>query len=151
MSYHFIDDDEFTRLVEAGAFLEWAEVHGHRYGTLWDEVRRPQAEGRSVILEIDVQGALNVRRQVPDAVLLFVSPPSARELERRLRSRGTEDEEQIRLRLSNARGEMALADRYDEQIVNDMIDEAADKLLALIDTYETKGGTDDHGSNQTGD
>ena len=132
--------------MDEGAFLEWANVHGHRYGTLWSEVDKHIGDGRSVVLEIDVQGAFNVRAQRPDAVLLFVEPPSMAELERRLRARGTESEDSIRLRLANARHEMELADRYDARIVNDDLEEAVGCAVELIDRFETDGGTDHNGS-----
>ena len=136
VSYHFLGEEEFSRRVSAHEFLEWANVHGHRYGTLKSDVDAILASGKSVILEIDVQGALNVRRLMPNAVLIFIEPPSLEELERRLRTRGTEDEGQIRLRLENARGELELADTYDERIVNDDVDAASDRLLETIRSYE---------------
>ena len=138
VSYYFLSEEEFGRRVEAGEFLEWANVHGHRYGTLHSEVDRLFDEGRSVVLEIDVQGGLNVRRVRPDTVLVFIEPPSAEELERRLRGRGTEDEATIRLRLDNAASELERAASYDERIVNDDLDRAVGELADLIDTYETK-------------
>lgn len=136
VSYHFLDEEEFSRRVRAGEFLEWANVHGHRYGTLKGDVDALLASGTSVILEIDVQGALNVLRLMPDAVLIFIEPPSLEELERRLRQRGTEGEGQLRLRLRNARSELELADKYDERIVNDDVDAASDRLLQIIRSYE---------------
>lgn len=135
--YNFLSDEEFRSRVEAGDFLEWAHVHGHCYGTLKSEVDRLFAEGRSVVLEIDVQGGLNVRKVWPGAVLVFIEPPSASELERRLRGRGTEDEASIELRLKNSAAEMAAAASYDERIVNDDLDRAVDELADLIDSYET--------------
>ena len=135
--YHFLSDEEFRSRVEAGDFLEWAHVHGHCYGTLKSEVDRLFAEGRSVVLEIDVQGGLNVRKVWPGSVLVFIEPPSASELERRLRGRGTEDEASIELRLKNSAAEMAAAASYDERIVNDDLDRAVDELADLIDSYET--------------
>lgn len=140
VSYYFMDDAAFDRLVDEGAFLEWAHVHDHRYGTLRSEVEHVVGEGRSVVLEIDVQGALNVRRTLPDAVLVFIEPPSMAELERRLRQRGTEDEASLELRLSNARRELALDDCYDARVVNDDLDRACSELMRLIKTYETDGG-----------
>ncbi|HJB54990.1 MAG TPA: guanylate kinase [Candidatus Olsenella avistercoris] len=139
-SYYFMDDDEFDRLVEGGEFLEWAWVHGHRYGTLRREVERVTGRGLSVILEIDVQGGLNVRRADPEAVLVFIEPPSAEELERRLRGRGTEDEASIERRLSGAREEMGKASLYDVRIVNDDLERACAELQDVIRTYETNGG-----------
>ena len=137
VSYYFLSEDEFSRRIDAGDFLEWAHVHGHRYGTLRSEVDRLLGEGRSVILEIDVQGGLNVKKLDPRAVLVFIEPPSFEELERRLRGRGTEDEASIELRLANARKEMEFAPVYDARVVNDDLDRAASELDALIDSYET--------------
>ncbi len=135
-----MDDAEFDRRVAAGEFLEWAWVHGHRYGTLRSEVERVLASGSSVVLEIDVQGGLSVRASMPDAVLVFVEPPSVEELERRLRGRGTEDESQIETRLQNARSEMDRAPEYDVRIVNDDLDRACSELEEVIHTYEMDGG-----------
>ena len=135
-----MDDAEFDRRVAAGEFLEWAWVHGHRYGTLRSEVERVLAAGSSVVLEIDVQGGLSVRASMPDAVLVFVEPPSVEELERRLRGRGTEDESQIETRLRNARSEMDRAAEYDVRIVNDDLERACSELEEVIHTYEMDGG-----------
>ena len=146
VSYHFMSEERFLELVSQGAFLEWANVHGNHYGTLYSEVDKCLSRGQSVFLEIDVQGAFAVREKRPDAVLVFVEPPSIEELERRLRGRGTESEEAIRLRLANARHEMELAGRYDARIVNDSLEGAVSELLALIDRYENDGGIDQDGS-----
>ena len=146
VSYHFLDEDEFDALVKQNAFLEWANVHGHCYGTLNSEVDQYLKQGRSVVLEIDVQGAFNVLKQRPDAILLFIEPPSMEELERRLRSRGTEDEESLKLRLHNAHHEMELAPRYHARIVNDDLNDAVRRTIELIDHYENNGGSDQHGS-----
>ena len=140
VSYHFLSEEEFERRVEAGEFLEWAWVHGHRYGTLRSEVDRQLAEGRSVILEIDVQGGMNVRAAHPDAVLVFIEPPSMEELERRLRGRGTEDAASNERRLAGAREEMACAPRYDVRIVNDDLERACEELMRVIEKYENNGG-----------
>lgn len=138
--YYFLSEGDFDRRVAAGDFLEWAWVHGHRYGTLREEVERVTGQGRSVVLEIDVQGGLSVRDAVPDAVLIFIEPPSAAELERRLRGRGTEDEPTIERRLAAAREEMACAPRYDARIVNDDLERACDELSRVIERYENNGG-----------
>jgi len=140
VSYYFLDDAEFARRVESGEFLEWARVHGHRYGTLRSEAERLMARGVSVVLEIDVQGGLNVRTVYPEVVLVFIEPPSMGELERRLRGRGTEDESSIELRLANASHEMDLASLYDVRIVNDDLERATEELAATIDLYEMDGG-----------
>lgn len=140
-SYCFLSDEEFRRRITAGEFVEWAEVHGHLYGTLVSEVKRLLAKGHSLVLEIDVQGALNVRKVYPDAVLVFIEPPSLQVLEERLRGRGTEDEASIELRLKNARHEMELADQYDVRIVNDTVDRAAQELGSVMRRFEMDGGT----------
>ena len=139
-SYYFLSEDEFDRKIEEDAFLEWAHVHAHRYGTLKSEVDRLFGEGSSVILEIDVQGAFAVRKRRPEAVLIFIEPPSMEVLEQRLRDRGTEDEESLRLRLANAVHEMSLAGEYDEIVVNDDLEQATEDLLRIIDSYENEGG-----------
>lgn len=140
-SYYFLSDEEFRHRIAAGEFVEWAEVHGHLYGTLVSEVKRLLAKGHSLVLEIDVQGALNVRKVYPDAVLVFIEPPSLQVLEERLRGRGTEDEASIELRLKNARHEMELADQYDVRIVNDTVDRAAQELGSVMRRFEMDGGS----------
>lgn len=140
-SYYFLSDEEFRSRIAAGEFVEWAEVHGHLYGTLVSEVKRLLAKGHSLVLEIDVQGALNVRKVYPDAVLIFIEPPSLQALEERLRGRGTEDEASIELRLKNARHEMELADQYDARIVNDTVDRAAQELGSVMRRFEMDGGS----------
>ncbi len=146
VSYHFLSEEEFSRRVSAGEFLEWAEVHGHRYGTLKDDVDAMLASGRSVVLEIDVQGALKVRKVLPTAVLVFIEPPSLGELERRLRGRGTESEAQIDLRLANAKRELELSARYDVRLVNDDRDAATHRLVEVMKVFETDGGNPHNGS-----
>ena len=142
VQYFFKTPEEFDRLIEEGAFLEWAPYNGERYGTLLSEVERNMASGHSVVLEIEVQGGFAVRERVPDAFLIFVEPPSMEELERRLRDRGTEDEASVERRLARAREEMALAPLYDARIVNDDLDRAVHEMIDLIDRCETNGGTD---------
>ena len=136
VNYFFLSDEEFTRRVEAGEFLEWAYVHGNRYGTLLSEVHDKLGAGLSLILEIDVQGALHVRGRFPDAVLIFIEPPSMDVLARRLRERGTESEDSLELRLADAAHEMSLADRYDVRMVNDDLSSATDELVHILQTYE---------------
>ena len=136
VNYHFLDKDTFARLVDEGAFVEWAHVHGNCYGTLVSEVERNLDAGASLILEIDVQGALAVKERFADAVLIFIKPPSAAELRSRLIGRGTETPETIELRLANAERELALADQYDEVVVNDDLDTATAELSAIISRYE---------------
>ena len=141
ISYHFLSEEAFEHLVQTGGFYEWAEVHGHRYGTLTSEGEKLLAQGKSVVLEIDVQGGLQVRRMNPDAILVFIEPPSLEVLETRLRGRATEDEKTIQMRLANAKREMEFADTYDVRIVNDSLDDALCELEAVFDTYESDEGS----------
>lgn len=131
--YHFVDDTEFDRLRTAGELLEWAEYAGHRYGTPRPAVERELGEGHHVLLEIEVQGALQVRERIEDALHVFLSPPSFAELEQRLAGRGTEDAATRRVRLETAREEMAHRDRFDHVVVNDDVVRAAQEIVALID------------------
>ena len=134
--YFFVDDAEFDQLVETGGFLEWARVHENRYGTPRARVEEHMAKGGQVLLEIDVQGALNVRKVYPDAVLVFIEPPSMEVLEQRLRGRGTEDEQSLELRLADAAGELEMAREYDERVVNDDLQESCAELLRVLDSHE---------------
>lgn len=133
--YRFISAEAFRDLSLKGAFLEEAQVHGNRYGTLHEDVERELEAGRDVVLEIDVQGARQVKMRFPEAILLFILPPSRSELERRLRSRGTEDENDLALRLKNAEREMEEADDYDHAIVNDHFDRALSELTEIVVAY----------------
>lgn len=133
IDYTFVDEEEFTRMVEAGEFLEWATVHGaFRYGTPRLPVEEHLAKQIPSILEIDIAGARQVRRSMPDALFVFVLPPSWEELVRRLRLRDTEDEEERARRLRTARVEMGVAQEFDEIVVNDDLDEAVDRVHALV-------------------
>ena len=136
VNYYFLTDEEFTRRVDAGEFVEWAQVHDHRYGTLVSEVERNLARGHSLILEIDVQGALNVRKRFPEALLIFIEPPSLDTLRERLVGRGSETPASLELRLADAEHEMALVDRYDDVVVNDDLERATADLLAIINRHE---------------
>lgn len=136
VSYYFLTKEEFMRRVDAGQFVEWAEVHGNCYGTLVSEVEQKLASGSSLILEIDVQGALQVRDRIPDAVLIFIKPPSLEILKERLVGRGTESPETIELRMNNAQHEMELADRYDDIVVNDDLETATAELMSVFEKHE---------------
>jgi guanylate kinase len=131
--YHFVDTAAFNEIRDRQptGFLEWAEVHGNMYGTSVDEVRRHQQAGRDVILDIDVQGAAQVRSRTTP-VTIFIAPPSLPELERRLRGRGSEDEKTLAIRLENAKKELACIATYDYLIVNDRLEEAVDSLRSII-------------------
>ncbi|HYU93272.1 MAG TPA: guanylate kinase [Actinomycetota bacterium] len=137
IDYRFVSDEEFDRMVAGGELLEWAHVVGHRSGTPAGPVEEALATGRDVVLEIDVQGARQVRERAPDAVLIFLAPPSLEELERRLRSRGTEDEARLALRLATARAEMAQQPRFDHVVVNDRLDQATAQVEAIIQASRT--------------
>lgn len=139
--YFFLSNAQFDDLIENDGLLEWAEVHGNRYGTPRAEVERRVAEGAQVILEIDPQGALQVREHDPEAVLIFIMPPSREELERRLRGRGTESEEQISCRLGNAADELALVGTYDYVVLNADIITACDELVECISTHNKRQET----------
>lgn len=130
--YHFLDRAAFEARVAAGAFVEWAEVHGNLYGTLASELDRCLATGGDVILELDVQGMRSLRARRPDTVAVFLMPPSIAELERRLRRRGTDDGDIIALRLANAEGEMAARHEFDYIVVNDALDRAAADMAAIL-------------------
>lgn len=130
--YHFMSRAEFARLVEQGAFLEHAEFAGNRYGTLNAELDRIMEMGRSVILEIELQGARNVRVMRPGCVSVFIEPPSLDELARRLRARATDAEEEIAERLQVARREVAAKAEFDHVILNDEISRATSDLARII-------------------
>ncbi|HVG88043.1 MAG: guanylate kinase [Gaiellales bacterium] len=130
--YHFLSDQEFARLAGEGAFLEHVTFAGHRYGTLRSEVERRLADGSSVVLEIDVPGAREIRRQVPDAVLVFIAPPDLADLESRLAVRGTNSADEVAERMAIARDEMAAAAEFGHVIVNDDLNRAAADLTHVI-------------------
>lgn len=132
-AYHFLTAEEFERRVQAGEFLEHAMYNGHRYGTLVEEVRRVTQGGRHVLLDIEVVGARLVRQRFPDAVLIFVVPPSGAVLAERLRARGTESDQVVAGRLEKAREELAAAVEYDYVVVNDALDEAVHAVHAILD------------------
>lgn len=132
VSYYFIDKPSFMKLVDEGGFLEWAEYSGNCYGTPVESVMNKIDEGKQVILEIDVQGALQVRDRIPQAKLVFIEPPSFEELEKRLRNRGTEDEPTIQRRLEAARVELSKKMEYDIQLVNDDLEVATQELVAYM-------------------
>jgi guanylate kinase len=132
VEYTFVDEATFERMVDDGAFLEHATFAGHRYGTPRVPVEQRLAAGVPVMLEIELQGARQVRAAMPGALLVFLAPPSWEELVRRLSGRGTEDPEVVRRRLDTARVELAAEDEFDVVIVNSSIQEAADRLVALL-------------------
>jgi len=132
--YYFVDDAEFDRLVADGALLEWAEFAGNRYGTPREPVRERLSRGVPVLLEIDLQGARQIRASVPDARLVFLRPPSWDELVRRLVGRGTESTEVVERRLAVARDELAHEPEFDVTLVNTEIGQVCKDLVALMHT-----------------
>lgn len=132
VDYHFVSMSHFQAMIEAGAFLEHAQVFDRYYGTSAVETQRWIDDGQDVVLDIDWQGARQVRASAPDTVSIFIRPPSREELERRLRDRASDDEAAIARRLAEADDEMAHADEYDHQIVNDHFDDALDALEEIF-------------------
>ncbi|MBE0467795.1 MAG: guanylate kinase [Candidatus Desulforudis sp.] len=130
--YFFVNNEKFQEMIAQDELLEWARVYRDYYGTPRGPVTRMLESGRDVILEIDVQGALQVKGKVPEAVLVFLRPPSMEELERRLRLRGTDSEERIAKRLEWARNELEAMAKYDYVVVNDRVEEAVVKVEAII-------------------
>lgn len=131
--YHFIPVSEFLGMRDRGEFLEWAEVHGNYYGTPRREVDGPLASGRDVICELDIQGAVAVKRFKPQATLIFIEPPSLDDLFLRLRGRGTEDPDTLSRRMRAAYDEVKNKGLYDHIVVNDDITRAVDELLRILD------------------
>jgi guanylate kinase len=132
--YHFVDRAVFESMVRDGAFAEWAEVHGNLYGTSMAEIEtaRGNSECSGVLFDVDYQGARQIRARFPDAISVFVLPPSLQELERRLRSRASDDEPTIVRRLANARGEIDHYGFFDYLVVNDQIEGAAEQLRSIV-------------------
>jgi guanylate kinase len=138
--YHFVSRAEFLRLAEEDAFLEYAEYSQNLYGTSWAAIREPLERGLDVLLEIEVQGAQQVRERLPEARLVFLLPPSLTELERRLRERGTDSSEEIARRLAIARREIRRVDLFDYAIVNDELEDAVSALREVL-AAERKGAS----------
>ncbi len=131
--YHFVSRDEFARMRESGEFLEWAQVYDNFYGTPRTPVDAALAAGRDVIAELDIQGAMMVKRSRPDAILIFIEPPSLDDLAPRLRGRGTEDPRAMARRLQSAYDEIKKKEAYDHAVVNDDPDKAAAELLRILE------------------
>jgi guanylate kinase len=130
--YWFLAEDEFDRRVAAGEFVEWAEYSGKRYGTLREELERHTSGGRPVVLEIEVQGARQVREALPGAVQIFIEPPSHEALRDRLIGRGTDDAEQVERRLRVAEEELAAAPEFGHRVTNDRLDDAVEELARIV-------------------
>lgn len=138
VTYNFVDRTEFERMIQVNEFLEYAEYSGNYYGTSLKVIEEKQAAGIDVLLDIEVQGAANVRAKCPDAILVFTIPPTYAELERRLRGRKTDDEEMIRKRLNRALEEIREIPKYDYLVVNDQVDNAVAELDAIMSAAECR-------------
>lgn len=130
--YHFISREEFSQRIAADGLLEYAEYCGNFYGTPRAEVEAMRKEGKNVILEIEVQGGLQIREKCPDAVLIFTIPPSIAELRRRLHKRGTETDDVIEKRIARAKEELPIAQKYDYIVLNDKLEDAVDDFFAIV-------------------
>lgn len=133
VDYNFISVPDFLALRDRGAFLEWAEVYGHHYGTLRAQVEEALGLGRDVIVEVDIQGAESIKRAMPEATLIFVEPPSLEDLASRLRGRGTEQGEDLGRRIEAAYNEMKVKGMYDHIVVNDDLDRAVEEFLRILE------------------
>jgi guanylate kinase len=131
--YHFMGDEEFRSMIDAGELIEWAEVHGALYGTPLRNVHRAAARGEFLLLDIDVQGARQIRAAVPEAVLVFIVPPTGGALVERLVGRGSEDEARVQRRLRNALTELGAAGEFDHVVVNDDLDAAVADVEAVLE------------------
>lgn len=136
--YRFVDDKEFDEMIQDNKFIEWAEVYGERYGTTREDVKRAFDNKNDVMLEIDVQGARQVKESIPSAVLIFISPPSIEELERRLNQRGTESQKEINRRLKDAHDELNSMDLYDYVVINDEIENAVNQIRSIRRAEKSK-------------
>lgn len=139
--YYFVSRDDFMNMAENGELLEWAEYSGNCYGTPYESVRQHIDAGNQVILEIDVQGAFQIREKIPEAHLVFIEPPSLEILEQRLRGRGTEDEATVLRRMEAAKVELSRKEEYDIQLVNDDLETAVEELVVYVNekAEETRG------------
>jgi len=138
VDYHFVPRDEFQSMIDSGELLEWAEVYGNLYGVPRNQVREALRQGRDAVIKVDVQGAESIKRLVPQALLIFVSPPSMEALERRLHKRSTESASDLKRRIDTARQEMDEQRLFDYVVVNDEVGRAADEINAIIAREKAK-------------
>lgn len=136
--YFFISEEEFLNRVKNGEFLEWAKVHGHLYGTLKSFVEEHLSAGEDVLLDIDVQGAISLKRKGVEAVFIYVAPPSYEELKSRIAKRGTEKEADVIVRLENAKWELMFMDEFDYLIVNSDLTRSIDLLVSIVEAERTR-------------
>ncbi|MFA5056178.1 MAG: guanylate kinase [Dehalococcoidia bacterium] len=130
--YDFVSRDKFEDMIEKKKLLEWAEVYGNYYGVPRDRVERAFKEGHDVMVKVDVQGAMTIKKVMPHAVLIFLAPPSMEELEDRLRKRNTESSADLSRRITTAQEEMALAETFNYIVVNNVIEDAVDEIMDII-------------------
>ncbi len=138
VDYYFVDKETFLKRIKENKFLEWAEFVGNYYGTPRDKVEEQLDQGKEVVLEIEVEGALQVRKQMKDAVFIFLVPPGKQALYERLLQRGTDTQEMIERRMKKAESEFLLAHKYDYIVVNDEVNNAADRIMAIIRAEHAK-------------
>jgi len=132
-SYHFTTKEQFQKWIEEGRFYEWAHVHNHLYGTRREVIEEKLVQGKDVIMDLDFQGGLSVKKQSPNAVLIFLLPPTMKVLENRLRKRKTDDDKVIQLRLKNAREEIRYAKKYDYILINNDLQDTINKVRGIIE------------------
>jgi guanylate kinase len=132
VDYHFVDDRTFTKMINEGAFVEWAKVYDNFYGTSSSNLQDQTSSGLDVLMDVDIQGGQNIKDRFPDSVLIFLLPPSLEELERRLRERGTDNEPVIRARMESAADDIKNCTWYDYIIVNDKLEKAIDEAQSII-------------------
>lgn len=135
IDYNFISRDDFKKRIDGGEWAEWAEVHGNNYGTSAEILDNGLASGRNILLDIDVQGTIQILERYPDSITIFIMPPSLETLGKRLELRGTDSKADIARRLVNAEKEMAKKDLYRHIVVNDQLSEAIEKLISIIEKY----------------
>lgn len=131
VSYHFVSEQEFQEMIDAQIFLEWADFAGAKYGTPKEPVLKALQEGKNVLLEIEIDGARQVKKAMPDAMMVFLQPPSMEELEARITNRGTDSPERIAARLALARSEMAAIGEFDHLLTNHRVEEVIEALVSL--------------------
>jgi len=138
--YYFLTRDEFEKKVKRGEFAEWEKIFHNYYGTLKSALEKAIRDGKILLLDVDVKGGLNIRKFYPEnSVSIFLLPPSEEELDRRLRSRGTDNEDSLRMRKKRAHQELKLGEQYDYKIVNDRLDETVNKVLEIIEEVKKNG------------
>lgn len=140
MNYYFLAKNVFEKMIEDGELLEWAEVYGNYYGTPLKKIQERLADGQDILLEIDTQGAMSVKEKFPDEIYIYIMPPSLKELERRLKTRGTDSAESIERRLKSAAGEMEIAERYNYIVVNAQVEQAVEQIAAIVDAEHCRVG-----------